>query len=71
MKPEHKAKMIEGVRAYHRKRKQQAEQQQREYDQWVFNQQRRLFADAQRVQEMQSRVQELESRLSKYEPLHA
>ncbi len=71
MTPEHRAKMIEGVRAYHKRRKLQAEQQQQEYDQWVFNEQRRLFADAKRVQEMQSRVQELESRLSKYEPLHA
>ncbi len=71
MKPEHKAKMIEGVKAYHKMRKLQAEQEQQKYDQWVFNEQQKLFAKAKRASEMESRIRELESRLSKYEPLHA
>ncbi len=71
MKPEHKAKMIEGVRAYHRRRKQQAEQEQHDHDQWVFNEQLKLFTKAKQANEMESRIRELESRLSKYEPLHA
>jgi len=71
MTPEHRAKMIEGVRAYHERRRQKAEQEQREHDLRVFNEQRKLFAKAKKVNAMESRVRELESRLSKYEPLHA